>query len=198
MAKTRITIPKEIRERLLVEFNHRCARCGADRPQIHHIDENPSNNEPLNLIPLCPNCHLTDQHNPTNPIEPKKLSLFRKFKDPTVLRSEFHPLFVRLTFLDDALVAKSAEGLKERADDLVAFVEQLEMGSYYAKKIKELVGKPHEWEVSSLNIYSGNITPSSGYEDRKQKREQKYIQQLRAAYDPTHMLIIELLRFQKW
>lgn len=27
------------------------------RPTIHHIDENPSNNKELNLIPLCPNHH---------------------------------------------------------------------------------------------------------------------------------------------
>jgi hypothetical protein len=88
MAKERIAIPKQIREQVLVEFNHRCAVCGADRPQVHHIDEDPSNNEPLNLLPLCPNCHLIDQHNPTGGMEIPKLLLFRRFKDPAILRCQ--------------------------------------------------------------------------------------------------------------
>ena len=36
----------------------RCAICGFDRiVAIHHIDEDHSNNDPINLIPLCPNHH---------------------------------------------------------------------------------------------------------------------------------------------
>src|SRR6266852_5884563 len=92
-SKTRKAVPKATRSQVLAEFNHRCAVCGTDRPQIHHIDENPSNNDPMNLIPLCPNCHLTDQHNPTQPIDPAKLSLFRQYKDPMILTPQFHPLF---------------------------------------------------------------------------------------------------------
>ena len=57
------TISRFIREL----FNHHCARCGQDcqsirsgeqQLQVHHIDENPSNNAPGNLIPLCARCHL--------------------------------------------------------------------------------------------------------------------------------------------
>ncbi len=68
MSKQRVSIPKAVRDKILAEFNHRCAVCGADRPHIDHIDEDPSNNEPMNLLPLCPNCHLTDKHNPTSKI----------------------------------------------------------------------------------------------------------------------------------
>ena len=48
-------------------FNHHCARCGQncrnarsreEQLQVHHIDENPANNDPENLIPLCARCHL--------------------------------------------------------------------------------------------------------------------------------------------
>ena len=56
MAKVRISIPTKISDKVLKEFNHRCAKCGTDNPHLHHIDENPSNNDPLNLIPLCPCC----------------------------------------------------------------------------------------------------------------------------------------------
>lgn len=37
---------------------HECAVCGFDKiVAIHHIDENKQNNNPSNLIPLCPNHH---------------------------------------------------------------------------------------------------------------------------------------------
>jgi hypothetical protein len=55
MRKARPSILRPIKDSVLREFNHRCAICGKERPQIHHIDENPANNDPLNLIPLCPN-----------------------------------------------------------------------------------------------------------------------------------------------
>lgn len=100
MAKTRTAIPQKIAGKVLKEFNHRCAKCGADNPHLHHIDENPSNNDALNLIPLCPNCHLIDQHDPTRLIEPGKLRLFRVYKDPTILKPQFHPLYSRLRFFE--------------------------------------------------------------------------------------------------
>ena len=189
MAKPRITVPKAARDKVLAEFNHRCARCGADRPQIHHIDENPSNNDLENLIPLCPNCHLSDQHNPTHPIEPKKLSLLRRYKDPTVLGPQFHALFRRLSFLDDAQTADTAAHLEAPASDLVEFVGQLVMGPYYASQIKELVTKPHTFEWDS--------SPSRALHYQRES-DQRYLAQLRAAYDPVHVLAIELLRFQGW
>ncbi len=57
------TISKYIREL----FNYYCAHCekdcrnfksGESVLQVHHIDENPGNNEIENLIPLCARCHL--------------------------------------------------------------------------------------------------------------------------------------------
>ena len=57
------TISRYIREL----FDFYCARCGKDCRnsitsesilQVHHIDENPGNNDLENLIPLCATCHL--------------------------------------------------------------------------------------------------------------------------------------------
>lgn len=47
-----------ISNRLLVQTHHRCCICKTDdmTPQIHHVDGNPANNDPDNLVPLCPNC----------------------------------------------------------------------------------------------------------------------------------------------
>ncbi len=39
-------------------YDLRCYVCGFDKiVAIHHIDENKKNNDPSNLIPLCPNHH---------------------------------------------------------------------------------------------------------------------------------------------
>ena len=42
-------------------FEHhekKCAICGETRVlEVHHINCNHEDNSPLNLIPLCPNCH---------------------------------------------------------------------------------------------------------------------------------------------
>ncbi len=99
MAKNRASIPKKVREQLMKEFRYRCAICGGDRPQIHHIDSNPTNNDLLNLIPLCPNCHILDQHDPTAETDQRKLRLFRQYRDPTILSPQFQPLFNRLKFV---------------------------------------------------------------------------------------------------
>lgn len=42
----------------LQHYDHKCVICGFDKiVAIHHIDENKKNNDPKNLIPLCPNHH---------------------------------------------------------------------------------------------------------------------------------------------
>ena len=57
------TVSRYVREL----FDFYCARCGKDCRnsknaesvlQVHHIDENPGNNDLENLIPLCAACHL--------------------------------------------------------------------------------------------------------------------------------------------
>src|SRR5579883_3474314 len=101
--KTRKGIPRATRENLLKEFSHKCSMCGASNPQIHHLDENPSNNSILNLLPLCPNCHLSDQHNPTTRRPYALLSLFRRHKSPVILSPQFQVVFERMNFLYEDL-----------------------------------------------------------------------------------------------
>ena len=57
------TVSRYVREL----FDFYCARCSKDCRnsknaesvlQVHHIDENPGNNDLENLIPLCATCHL--------------------------------------------------------------------------------------------------------------------------------------------
>jgi len=42
-------IPKKIKEKVLDEYDHRCAVCAGDRPHLHHIDEDATNNVAENL-----------------------------------------------------------------------------------------------------------------------------------------------------
>lgn len=189
--KTRKEPSKALREQLAREFNHRCAICGAQNPQLHHIDEDPSNNDPLNLLPLCPNCHLTDHHNPTAPVDPRKLRLFREHKDPTILSPQFHPLFERLTFLDSVPDSSDISGLKSKAEELIAFVRSLGMGEFYATQMYALITPPHEarltWGRRDTEAHS-----------QKEQKQQQYREQIRAARSQVYSLAVELLRYQPW
>jgi hypothetical protein len=193
MAKERIQIPRSTRDAVLSEFNHRCAICGSDRPQLHHIDEDPSNNDPKNLIPLCPNCHLVDQHNPTHSLGTEKLKLFREFKDPTILKPQFHPLWTRMKFLDSIREDSDARELETKSEELTSFIAALEMGSFYSKQIHDLVNRPRHVVFST-----GAPDEAARHRADQARREKEYREQLQRVHDEVHALVIELLRFQKW
>jgi hypothetical protein len=192
-AKKRVSIPSSVRDSVLREFHHRCAICGADRPHIHHIDENPGNNDLSNLLPICPNCHLTDQHNPTVPTDPEKLALFRRYKDPAILAPQFEPLFARMRFLARITDSDSTEELEKKARELEDFVTYLEMGGFYSKAILELLEAPSRARVRVLGA-----PPDPREEQEDRKYEASYRQQLRLAQPEVFRLVIELLRYQKW
>lgn len=59
MTKKRIPIPKADAARVLFASDRTCCVCrtSGNRVQIHHIDDDPSNNVPANLAVLCFECH---------------------------------------------------------------------------------------------------------------------------------------------
>ena len=60
MTKDRVTVPIPLRRILFVEAGYRCSvpRCAAEAAlEIHHIDEDPTNNDAENLLVLCANHH---------------------------------------------------------------------------------------------------------------------------------------------
>ena len=194
MGKERQRIPRQVRDEVEREFNHRCAVCGADRPQLHHIDKNPVNNDPKNLIPLCPNCHLTDQHNPTEGLDPGILRLFRLYKDPAILTPQFHPLYMRLRFLEGISNDSDAKRLWGQALELVDFVAALNMGAFYAKEMNKLVRMPPGGGCLDM----GDPESERRYRLAQQERAKKYLEQLRGARDRLYVLAVELLRYQEW
>jgi len=44
-------------KKILKKISKLCSICGKPRYAIHHIDRNPYNNRPKNLLPLCDSCH---------------------------------------------------------------------------------------------------------------------------------------------
>ncbi len=194
MSKARKDIPKAIKEQVLKEFSYRCAKCGTDNPQLHHMDEDPSNTDPMNIIPLCPNCHLSDQHDPTKKIELDKLRLFRRYKDPSILKPEFHPLYRRFSFLNLLEENDDFDDLKEHLSELIGFIENLEMGAFYSKKIRSIT---EESAIGLFTVLGDSVSERRRFEAIKEHNE-KYRQQLIAAREEIIGLIVELLRYQRW
>src|SRR5271165_1728013 len=63
MPKKRIVIPSSIAAQVQFEADRTCCVCRkkGKRYQIHHIDEDPTNNDLQNLVVLCLDCH-TETH----------------------------------------------------------------------------------------------------------------------------------------
>ena len=57
MASERVALPEIKKLEIITLCNNRCCICQTPFVVIHHIDNNPSNNNLDNLAPLCPNCH---------------------------------------------------------------------------------------------------------------------------------------------
>lgn len=190
---SRPTIPKPIREKVLNEYNHRCAIGGEDKPHLHHIDEDPTNNDIMNLIPLCPNCHLTDQHNPTKKIEQYKLQLFRQYKDPCILKPQFHPLYSRFLFLNDINENddSSTGELEKQSETLSDFIEELEMGKAFAKEIKKLIKKK-----TTVWISCGDDDAYLSMQEKKDNKE--YRKKIFDNKEKIVSSIVEILRYQNW
>jgi hypothetical protein len=194
MAKQRDSIPKATRESVLKEFNHRCAICGSDRPHLHHINENPANNEFLNLIPLCPNHHLSDQHDASNAVPQAKLYFFRRHKHRYILKPQFNPVFRRIAFLNIISETDDVKFLEPKALELISLVRNLSMGEFYAGELQKLLKPPS----GNIAVVLGDAESEMHAQIFHQKRAQKYREQLRQAIPEVERLIVEMLDYQNW
>jgi hypothetical protein len=187
MVKKRTGIPKAISEQVLKEFRYKCAICGRHEPHLHHIDEDPSNNTIENLLPLCPNCHLQDSHDPTAPVDSCKIKLFRRIKDPLIFDPRFHPLWRRLRFLREN-ASDRAESWQWSCNNLYEFVKALKMGQYYSNSIMGVLRVPHEHYIVHQHKQGNRISKEN--------------------IDPNELRIfcatviedmcVEMLRYQEW
>jgi hypothetical protein len=67
-------------ERILFLSSNRCCVCQLPLIVVHHIDDDPSNNDMDNLAPLCPNCHSQahSDNKLTRNLTPERLKNIRK------------------------------------------------------------------------------------------------------------------------
>jgi len=72
-------IPKKTQDELLTKAKHCCCICGNSGVQLHHIDENPKNNEIGNIAVLCAKHHAEVHGNLTKKITPSQLRLYMAF-----------------------------------------------------------------------------------------------------------------------
>lgn len=194
-SSSRPRVPKAVRDKVLSEFNHRCAICGRDKPQVHHIDGDKSNNDPMNLLPLCPNHHLTDQHNPTGQWDPGIITLFRQYKDPLILSPQFEPLFNRVRFVDRVQDESiSNDELRELIDELCQFVMHLKMGEFYGQKMKTFL----KFESSMVLYTLDDIQNSQKMAEVAASDREKYVGQVKKNRDEVYRLAVELVRYQEW
>ena len=78
--KKRTTIPALTTKKVFQEADNRCSFCSVTDVavlEIHHLDENPSNNQLDNLIVVCANCHAKITHGEIPPadVHTKKLQM---------------------------------------------------------------------------------------------------------------------------
>lgn len=191
---SRDPIPKKVRDSVLDEYNHRCAFCGGDRPHLHHIDENHSNNAVGNLLPLCPNCHLRDQHNPTRMVEIGRLLLFRRYKDPGILKPQFHPIYKRQVFLNQVEVSEEpVRDLHFKVMELRELAKALEMGDFYFNRLGELIGLRFPDYAPCLAV-----EPDPTKDVERRTGNQRYREKLVANREAARELLVEQLRYQRW
>jgi len=146
----------------------------------------------MNLLPLCPNCHLTDHHDPTAPLDPDKVALFRAHKDPTILSPQFAPLFARLAFLKGE---GRASRLYRQAAELIRFVSVLDMGEFYAEELSSLLLPPAS---AQFFLASRPANMSETDEKRRDDSAADYVLRVKNSANRVRELAVELLRYQPW
>jgi len=167
MAKKRSPIPKDVAARVMFMSDNTCCKCEERLApvQIHHIDENPANNELNNLAVLCLTCHNETQIRGgfARQLTPDSVRLFR-----------------------DAWVARVA---KRRQDADRLFIERSAGGTRYGSlqsPLDDITIIPR----SSLSDYIENMPDVLSTAYRKVRREWSgnTLDMMRAAYNVTEVV----------
>jgi hypothetical protein len=95
-----------------------------------------------------------------------------------------------LQFLDFIEEHSSVTELVGRVVELLEFLQELEMGSFYVKRIDEL--------VCPLHINSAGRDRQTRYYNLWHDKPSIYRQRLKDVQSDIHELIVEQLRFQNW
>jgi len=203
---SRKSIPQNIVNQVMKEFSSICAMCDKTDPQLHHIDEEPSNNDPQNLIPLCTDCHLIKIHKKS--IYPREIiKLFRVHKSKLILSVKFLPIYKRMKFLlVSDINSYDSKELRDEYDDLISFISAMKMGDIYSKRIKDILFFPAEYCVAVVHYqpdpdYDRLVGTSRSYPSESSTKGSS-LKEFKKMYqennDKIIELIIEQLVYQDW
>ncbi len=186
------------REAVLREFSSLCAICEGPDPHLHHIDENPTHNDALNLIPLCANCHLSGQHHETRRIHPGILRLFRRWKVPGMLSPQFQSLWARVEPLYDQ--DSNFRDMRDSLGDLIDFCKTLSQGEYFASQVGRLIPSRIGFGYLSLSPEPEHVLRAREREEaqRRAKEDAEDRETLLGNREEVERLIAELVQFQGW
>jgi len=170
--------------------------CGADRPHLHHIDENHDNNAPENLIPLCPNHHLIDQHDATNKLPGPLLAFFRVHKHRRILAPQFRSVFSRMAFLEEQVepTPEAIKLLRRQVEELVEFVRHMEHGEFFSKRLAALLKYPG----GPYAVVIGDPESERRFDSTIAENRRTFLAQVAANRDQVVRLVVEALDWQQW
>ena len=161
----RVRIPREnkVRAELQKEIDSICPFCGnsdVGHFEIHHIDENPSNNEISNLLLLCPTCHskITKQDITAEEVKSKKASLDLRNRDKVSPANDSTQIVKFHGPVENAIVGnKNRVIIRNSSRKVVSKYPEGSIGSdnLKAKYVSYLITKYHEFQ--EYQIGKGNM-----------------------------------------
>lgn len=120
--KLRKAIPALLSKKLYQEVDNRCPFCGiADVAvlEIHHIDEDPSNNKIENLIVVCGNCHSKITRGEISPadVHTKKIEVFwtNRMQPRQAEKSQRQSVSVNAGSISDSIIANTVNFGRKRS-----------------------------------------------------------------------------------
>ena len=185
----RLPVPKKMRDKILVEFNHRCVCCNAPYHEVHHIDGNRSNNAEDNLIVLCPNCHQGKVHGNSITITPEQLKLYKITRSKAIFKPIYNAVKNRIKFIEtDEYENLTYDDIIEKVQDLINYIDTLTQGTYYGKKLKRLLSRePCIYVLGS---------PSHIYNQQTREIEKRYKKKIREKKEEILKLVFECIEIQ--
>lgn len=167
--KKRRSIPAKTKANLQKEINSICPLCGNEDVghfQVHHIDENPSNNTFSNLLLICPTCHSKITKGDIKPevVLQKKISLSQENttnqNQTTTKVNNFHAPINNAVVGDNNSVNINTTVVKKATKKVVNKYPEGSIGSDIHKKnyISHLITRYNdykEWDVGKENMSYG-------------------------------------------
>jgi len=119
MKKKRVNVPRKTQILLQKEIGSICPFCPNEEVehfQIHHIDGNPANNKPDNLLMVCPTCHskITKGDIMLNDVKDKKCSVMSKLT--LQVSSSFTSIFSSYIEAHKKIVEELNAGISEEME----------------------------------------------------------------------------------